>query len=61
FWQTEKGIIIVTDGKGNGIIGDEHPSGLMLKGYVAFDENGAVVNVMYDAAASETKGLGTQV
>ena len=31
------------------------------KGYVAFDENGAVVNVMYDAAASETKGLGTKV
>ena len=28
---------------------------------VAFDENGAVVNVMFDAAASETKGLGTKV
>ena len=49
------------EGKGNGIIGDEHPSGKMLKGYVAFDENGAVVNVLYDAAASETKGLGTKV
>ena len=61
FYTTDKGIIVVTEGKGNGIIGDEHPSGLMLKGYVAFDENGAVVNVMYDAAASETKGLGTKV
>ncbi|MBE6866816.1 MAG: RnfABCDGE type electron transport complex subunit G [Ruminococcaceae bacterium] len=61
FWQTEKGLIVVTEGKGNGIIGDEHPSGKMLKGYVAFDENGAVLNVMYDAAASETKGLGTKV
>lgn len=61
FWQTEKGLIVVTEGKGNGIIGDEHPSGKMLKGYVAFDETGAVVNVMFDAAASETKGLGTKV
>lgn len=61
FWTTEKGLIIATEGKGNGIIGDEHPSGKMLKGYVAFDENGAVVNVLYDAVASETKGLGTKV
>ena len=61
FYTTDKGIIIATEGKGNGIIGDEHPSGKMLKGYVAFDENGAVVNVMYDAVASETKGLGTKV
>ena len=61
FYTTEKGLIIATEGKGNGIIGDEHPSGKMLKGYVAFDENGAVVNVMFDAAASETKGLGTKV
>jgi len=61
FWQTEKGLIVVTEGKGNGIIGDEHPSGKMLKGYVAFDETGAVVNVMYDAVASETKGLGTKI
>ena len=30
-------------------------------GYVAFDETGAVVGVMYDAAASETPGLGTKV
>ncbi|MBR4035857.1 MAG: FMN-binding protein [Oscillospiraceae bacterium] len=61
FYTTDKGLIIATEGKGNGIIGDEHPSGKMLKGYVAFDENGAVVNVMYDAVASETKGLGTKV
>ena len=61
FYTTEKGIIIATEGKGNGIIGDEHPSGKMLKGYVAFDETGAVVNVMFDAVASETKGLGTKV
>lgn len=60
FWQTEKGIIVVTEGKGNGIIGDEHPSGLPLKGYVAFDETGAVVGVMYDDS-SETKGLGTKI
>ncbi|MBQ3588276.1 MAG: FMN-binding protein [Oscillospiraceae bacterium] len=61
FWTTDKGLIIATEGKGNGIIGDEHPSGKMLKGYVAFDETGAVVNVMFDAVASETKGLGTKV
>ena len=61
FWQTEKGIIVVTEGKGNGIIGDEHTSGLPLRGYVAFDETGAVCGVMYDAAASETPGLGTKV
>ncbi len=61
FWQTEKGLIIATEGKGNGIIGDEHPSGLMLKGYVAFDETGAVRGVMFDAEASETKGLGTKI
>ena len=60
FWQTEKGIIVVTEGKGNGIIGDEHPSGLPLKGYVAFDETGAVYGVMFDAS-SETQGLGTKV
>ena len=60
FWQTEKGIIVVTEGKGNGIIGDEHPSGLPLKGYVAFDETGAVCGVMFDAS-SETQGLGTKV
>ncbi len=61
FWQTDKGIIIVTEGKGNGIIGDEHTSGLYLKGYVAFDETGAVCGVYYDAEASETPGLGTKI
>ena len=60
FYTTDKGIIIVTEGAGNGIIGEEHQSGEYLKGYVAFDENGAVVGVMYDAS-SETKGLGTKV
>lgn len=61
FWQTEKGLIVVTEGKGNGIIGDEHPSGKYLKGYVAFDETGSVCGIMFDAEASETKGLGTKV
>lgn len=60
FWQTEKGIIIVTQGKGNGIIGDEHVSGEYLKAYVAFNEDGTIAGVLYDDS-SETKGLGTKI
>lgn len=60
FWQTEKGVIVVTEGKGNGIIGDEHQSGLMLKAYVAFNEDGTIAGVMFDDS-SETKGLGTKI
>ena len=60
FWQTEKGIIIVTEGKGNGIIGDEHVSGEYLKAYVAFNADGTIAGVLYDDS-SETAGLGTKI
>ena len=60
FWQTDAGVIVVTEGKGNGIIGDEHQSGEYLKAYVAFNEDGTVAGVMFDDS-SETKGLGTKI
>ena len=60
FWKTDKGVIIVTEGKGNGIIGDEHVSGEYLKTYVAFGEDGTIAGVYYDTS-SETQGLGTKI
>ncbi len=53
-------IIIETEGKGNGIIGDEHVTGETLKAYVAFDGTGTIVGVYYDTS-SETEGLGTKI
>ena len=60
FYTTEKGIIVVTEGKGNGIIGDEHQTGLMLKAYTSFDETGVITGVMFDTS-SETPGLGDKI
>ncbi len=57
FWQTEKGLIVVTEGNGFGTAGDQpdYASGKMLKAYVAFDENG-FVNAMFDVS-SETEAI----
>ncbi len=60
-YTSDKGTVLVTEGNGNGIIGTEHPSGVALKAYVSFDETGVITGVMFDAEASETKGLGTKV
>lgn len=60
-YTSDKGTVLVTEGDGNGIIGEAHPSGLALKAYVSFDENGVITGVMFDSEASETKGLGTKV
>ncbi len=60
FYKTDDGIIICTEGRGNGILGDEHTSGKPLKAYVAFDKDGKIAGVLFDAS-SETDGLGTQV
>lgn len=60
FWKNDKGIIIVTEGKGNGIIGDEHVSGKALKTYVAFGADGKIAGILFDTS-SETEGLGTAI
>lgn len=60
FYNSDKGIVVVTEGKGNGIIGDEHLSGLTLKTYTSFDAEGKITGVMFNDA-SETKGLGTVI
>ena len=60
FYKAEGGIIVCSEGKGNGIIGDEHVSGQYLKAYVAFNADGTVAGVYFDDT-SETKGLGTQI
>ncbi|MBR2029010.1 MAG: FMN-binding protein [Oscillospiraceae bacterium] len=59
-YTSDKGLVLVTEGKGNGIIGDEHQSGLMLKAYVSFDETGVITGVMFDTS-SETPGLGDKI
>lgn len=59
-YTSDKGLVLVTEGKGNGIIGDEHQSGLMLKAYTSFDENGVITGVMFDTS-SETPGLGDKI
>ena len=59
-YTSDKGLVLVTEGKGNGIIGDEHQSGLMLKAYTFFDENGVITGVMFDTS-SETPGLGYKI
>ena len=59
-YTSDKGLVLVTEGKGNGIIGDEHQSGLMLKAYTSFDENGVITGVMFDVS-SETPGLGDKI
>ncbi|MEG1894728.1 MAG: FMN-binding protein [Oscillospiraceae bacterium] len=60
FYNSDKGVVVVTEGKGNGIIGDEHLSGKTLKTYVSFDKEGKITGVMFDDS-SETKGLGTVI
>ena len=59
-YTSDLGLVLVTEGKGNGIIGDEHQSGLMLKAYTSFDENGVITGVMFDVS-SETPGLGDKI
>ncbi|MBE6879131.1 MAG: FMN-binding protein [Ruminococcaceae bacterium] len=59
-YTSDKGLVLVTEGKGNGIIGDEHQSGLMLKAYTSFDEAGVITGVMFDVS-SETPGLGDKI
>ena len=59
-YTSDKGLVLVTEGKGNGIIGDEHQSGLMLKAYTSFDETGVITGVMFDTS-SETPGLGDKI
>ena len=59
-YTSDLGLVLVTEGKGNGIIGDEHQSGLMLKAYTSFDENGVITGVMFDTS-SETPGLGDKI
>lgn len=59
-YTSDKGLVLVTEGKGNGIIGDEHQSGMPLKAYVSFDEAGVITGVMFDTS-SETKGLGDKI
>ncbi|MEG1782076.1 MAG: FMN-binding protein [Oscillospiraceae bacterium] len=60
FYKAEGGVIVCSQGKGNGIIGDEHLSGEYLKAYVAFNADGTVAGVYFDDT-SETKGLGTKI
>lgn len=59
-YTSDKGLVLVTEGKGNGIIGDEHQSGLPLKAYTSFDESGVITGVMFDVS-SETPGLGDKI
>lgn len=59
-YTSDKGLVLVTEGRGNGIIGDEHQSGMPLRAYVSFDEAGVITGVMFDTS-SETKGLGDKI
>jgi RnfABCDGE-type electron transport complex G subunit len=54
------GLIVCSEGRGNGILGDEHVTGEYLKAYVAFNDDGTIAGVYFDAS-SETQNLGDQI